>query len=172
MFSPRCDYSILRFPRDVLISDVGASRRHSTRRGLGESRVATSSNEVWSRKYQSLDNSTYLFIERKASCWALPPLVPQVLPIFGQSSHKAWQVVIASKHWWVEAFIFLTVLILHSKSQVVQTGRSKWSWSWYGAGQRPPNSLSRIYHVTWRKYDPTETVTGMYECTWSTDTST
>lgn len=100
MFSPRCDYSILRFPRDVLISDVGASRRHSTRRGLGskESGVATSSNEVLSPKYQSLDNSTYLFIEMKASCWALPPLVPQVLPIFGQSSHKARQVVMASKH--------------------------------------------------------------------------
>lgn len=47
MFSPRFDYSILRFSRDVLLLDFGASPRHSIMGGLGskESGVAKSSNE-------------------------------------------------------------------------------------------------------------------------------
>lgn len=100
MFSPRCDYSILRFPRDVLISDVGASSRHSTRGGLGskESGVATSSNEVLSPKYQSLDHSTYLVHRDEGLLLGSAATGAPSAPIFGQSSHKPWQVVIASKH--------------------------------------------------------------------------
>lgn len=127
MFSPRCDYSILRFARDVLLLDfVASSTFKNGELGSKESEVTNLLMRFDAMSKKSLDNSTYLFIEWKASGWdSVATWCSKVSTYLGNVLMSFWcydsqQALMSRSH-----HLFLTVLIGYGKTQVVKTRRFK-----------------------------------------------